>query len=421
MAVAIPHPNEAAEEAFQRLKLEYLKVLAIAVSGGGDSMALMALLSEWLRNRDVELSIVSVNHGLRAEAFDECNRVAEFSHNFGLKHKTITLDPDKWSGNLQAAARYWRYKALGDWAKSQNINTIALGHTLSDQAETVLINLSRASGVDGLSAMPEKLCNDGINWVRPLLGLSRATLRNYLKDKGISWVEDPTNQLQDQARIRARTWLMTTNELGVTANKLALTAKHMQRTRKVLEHMTRKALNRIVSVNNAGEYALCPEFWNLHEEIQLRLFAGLIQFANNETYRRRYSALMNCINSVHNNGIATISRSIVMKRPDNSVVIVRDIHRIECICPTRGLWDNRWEMRCRDNVMEGFIGPLGLDGLSVISKKIRCKYTDRGLAASPVLWKNGEIKAACVDDLGTGIRFIDRCGMEELTQFFDSY
>lgn len=125
--------------------------LGIAVSGGSDSVGLMrAAVAAGLKPQ-----IVTVDHGLRPESRAEAEGVAEAAQLLGLSHDILKWTGWSGRGNLQDAARRARQRLIGAWAAEREIPVVALGHTQDDQAETVLMRLSRASGVDGLSAMPE--------------------------------------------------------------------------------------------------------------------------------------------------------------------------------------------------------------------------------------------------------------------------
>ena len=129
------------------------KRLGLAVSGGSDSMALMYLVSNWVADMDIDVEVVSVDHGLRPDAADEAQMVAGVAAQLGLRHSILRWRDWDRQGNLQDAARRARRRLIAEWAKAREIRHICLGHTLDDQAETVLMRLVRGSGVDGLAGM----------------------------------------------------------------------------------------------------------------------------------------------------------------------------------------------------------------------------------------------------------------------------
>ncbi|MGJ8618282.1 MAG: tRNA lysidine(34) synthetase TilS, partial [Sulfitobacter sp.] len=118
-------------------------VLGVAVSGGGDSMALLHLLHGLSALHGTKLRAVTVNHGLRPEAASEAQMVQAFCATLGVQHDTLMWKDWDGIGNLQNAARQARYQMMADWATIHGISTIALGHTADDQAETFLMRLAR--------------------------------------------------------------------------------------------------------------------------------------------------------------------------------------------------------------------------------------------------------------------------------------
>ncbi|MEZ5715745.1 MAG: tRNA lysidine(34) synthetase TilS [Paracoccaceae bacterium] len=168
--------------------------VAVAVSGGGDSMALLLLIEHWAREHGAKLSAVTVDHGLRPEAAGEAAMVAAFCAGRGIPHDTLKWSGWDGKGNLQAAARAARYRLIADWARAKGVETVCLGHTRDDQAETFLMRLARKAGSDGLRGMDRDFEREGLRWARPVLGIGRADLRAFLERRGVAWVEDPSNQ-----------------------------------------------------------------------------------------------------------------------------------------------------------------------------------------------------------------------------------
>ena len=174
--------------------------VVLAVSGGGDSVALAHLLSELAPELGITLSIACVDHGLRAESADEARSVEALAAELGLPFDGVRLE-DLGSGNLQARARHARYEALHAIRERRGATKIATGHTLDDQAETVLARALNGVGVAGLSGIrPQRA--DGV--IRPLLSCRREELRAYLRSRGGRWVEDPSNESPAFERVRAR-------------------------------------------------------------------------------------------------------------------------------------------------------------------------------------------------------------------------
>ena len=170
--------------------------IGIAVSGGGDSMALLHLMHRRAVEGGPPVAAVTVDHGLRPESAAEAAGVAAFCAARGIPHQTLRWQGPSETGNLMDQARRARLRLIAAWAQGAGgpgIGHVVLGHTADDQAESFLMNLGRAAGIDGLSGMRPAWHEQGIHWARPLLGHSRAALRDYLRRHGLPWVDDPSN------------------------------------------------------------------------------------------------------------------------------------------------------------------------------------------------------------------------------------
>lgn len=175
--------------------------LAVAVSGGSDSLALALLAQEHL---SAQLVTFTVDHRLRSESGTEAQTVAEWMRRRGIEHHILRWDHGTISGNLQAAAREARYRLLADACCAQGLTHLLVGHTQDDQAETIALRRQREAGPIGLAGMSARRDLHGITLLRPLLTTSRRELRDYLRRLGQSWIDDPSNDNPDFDRIRIR-------------------------------------------------------------------------------------------------------------------------------------------------------------------------------------------------------------------------
>ena len=207
---------------FSRLRTSPGK-FGLAVSGGPDSMALLALADAACDPE--EFAVATVDHGLRREAADECALVAEACAARGLACTVLSADVAQ--GNLQEQARIARYAALGDWAGREGVTSIATAHHADDQAETVLMRLNRGSGLAGLSGIRARTTVDGCQAeiVRPLLSFRRSELRAIVEAQGLPFVEDPSNANEQFERVRIRRALARADWLDPRA--IARSAAHV--------------------------------------------------------------------------------------------------------------------------------------------------------------------------------------------------
>ncbi|MEM6847331.1 MAG: tRNA lysidine(34) synthetase TilS [Pseudomonadota bacterium] len=197
--------------------------VGLAVSGGGDSVA-MAVLAADAVGRD-RLAIFSIDHGLRAAAADEVALVRKLAGELGVPFASAT--PGLAADASQDAARQARYAALHSLAQSHDVSALATGHTLEDQAETVLMRLGKKSSVAGLSGIGEANVW-GLPILRPLLGVGREALRACLRARGVAWCDDPSNENDAYQRIAVRKLLPALAAAGVTAEGIAASAARLR-------------------------------------------------------------------------------------------------------------------------------------------------------------------------------------------------
>ncbi|MBM3519829.1 MAG: tRNA lysidine(34) synthetase TilS, partial [Alphaproteobacteria bacterium] len=169
--------------------------VALAVSGGSDSMAMLRLATEWRDEfrRDCKLSVLTVDHGLRPGSAAEAEKVAARARGLGLDQATLHWAGSRGGAGLQARARKARYDLMASWCREQGAEALLTAHTLDDQAETVLMRLSRTASIDSLAAIRGDGHWAGTRLVRPLLAVRREALRAYLTAIGQGWIEDPSN------------------------------------------------------------------------------------------------------------------------------------------------------------------------------------------------------------------------------------
>lgn len=196
--------------------------MALAVSGGPDSLALLVLAHAALPGR---IAAATVDHGLRPEAAEESAMVAALCARLGVPHAALAVKVDP--GNIQAEARTARYAALADWMEREGLAALLTAHHADDQAETLLLRLGRGSGVGGLSGVRAKSTVPGtrLPLLRPLLGWRRSDLAEVVAAAGIGAVQDPSNTDDRFDRARLRKAMAGADWLDVPA--LAASAAHL--------------------------------------------------------------------------------------------------------------------------------------------------------------------------------------------------
>ncbi|MGY3437723.1 MULTISPECIES: tRNA lysidine(34) synthetase TilS [unclassified Marinovum] len=333
--------------------------IGLAVSGGGDSMAMLTLAHNWTRDFGVRLWVVTIDHGLRAESRAEAAFVARECAALGHPHSVVTWSDWDGSGNLQEAARAARLQLIDGWRG--RVRHVLMAHTADDQAETFLMRLARGSGVDGLAAMqaqrfvarsgavfegagapPRAAVPDDGFWVmRPLLEARRADLRHYLTVLKGHWVDDPSNEDVRFDRVRMRQALEVLAPLGLDVSTLAQTAARMARARTALRQRAVEAAGDVVRAQFCDLLYDRDRLAALDAETRLRLLAAGLQYVGAQVYRPRAKALADAAERVMSGGTATLHGCLIRAETAN-IRICREYGAVAAAAaPVGALWDNR--------------------------------------------------------------------------------
>ncbi len=375
--------------------------LGVAVSGGGDSVALLMLLY----NAGKDIHAATVDHQLRPESAQEAAGVAALCARYDIPHQTLVWQSPDIRGNLQNQARKARRSLLAGWARRQGLADIVLGHTQDDQAETFLMRLARGSGVDGLSGMAPMRCVAGLCWHRPMLGLARDELREYLRLKNIDWVEDPGNDDLKYDRIKARKALEILAPLGLNVSRLAETSDHLRRARHALEVTVQELARQAITLSDAGELCISLQYFRLApREIQLRLLAAALRWVASVRYRPRFNALVGLLDACLDQPQKprTLHGCSIGVTRDH-IIVNREVSATPAMAALETIWDGRWEIGCFDleNVK---IKALGKDGIRFCQNWRETGHSRTSLLASPSFWQNGVLIAAPFANFGDKVR-----------------
>jgi tRNA(Ile)-lysidine synthase len=377
--------------------------LGVAVSGGSDSVALLHILSRCFEPGRVKLLVATVDHGLRPEAAQEAETVAALAGQLGHAHFTLRWTGWDGCGNMQDAARRARYRLLGEWARSHRIAVLAVGHTADDQAETVLMRLARSAGVTGLAAMPERRTMHGITIIRPMLGLARADLRDYLTRNALGWAEDPSNSDLRYDRIKARRALQALAPLGLTVKALANVAQNMASAREALDWYSFLAA-RDIAVIDGGDVALdLRQFRTLPCETARRLLLRSMTWIGGGEYPPRSAALKEVLDAARQGRSATLAGCRIL-RHDDKIWICREYNAVRReICAVGDTWDSRWHLNGK-NGAGCEVRPLGRRGLMACGDWRETGRPRAALIASPAVWRDDTLIAAPLAGMAAGWR-----------------
>lgn len=356
------------------------QTIGVALSGGGDSLALLHLA---LR-AGFAVEAVTVDHRLRAESTDEAAKVAADCAALGVPHEVRVWAHGEVRGNLMDAARRARLGLIADWARARGIGVVALGHTQDDQAETVLMGLARAGGLAGLSGMRASWEDDGVRFCRPLLAAGREELRDWLRGRGIAWIDDPTNDNERFTRTRARRALAALAPLGITAERLTEVAGHLAEAQAAVAAQVAGVAGRLVR-EEAGALLIDAGLWDEPVEVRRQLVrAAMIWLAGSEGVPRA-ADLSRLMAAMAEGRDATLSGCRFRKG-----WLMREPRAVGGPVALGQLWDGRWQVKGA----AGEVRVLGAEGLPLCPDWRATGLPREVLLVTPGLWQGDQLLAA---------------------------
>jgi tRNA(Ile)-lysidine synthase len=385
-------------------------VIAVAVSGGPDSMALALLLDEWASHRDARIEAITVDHRLRAEAAAEAVQVGRWLAARRVTRQTILRWTDaKPEAGIQAAARAARYRLMTEHCRAEGILHLCLAHHLDDQIETRAMRAARQSGPAGLAGMSAIREWAGVRLLRPLLGITKRALQATLTARGQAWIDDPSNRDPTFERVRLRTHPADDPHDAVPA----LHRAGLERDR--LEAEAAARLCDGLQIHDAGWASLDPAIFRDTDPAALLAFAALLRALGGSEYpiaSERCAEALQQLRDPAQPGF-TLGGCHLSNRSGRRLVC-RDWGAIGDAIPVRPgmrvLWDRRFAIEIRGdfNLEPGFtIARLGERGIQSLGRDPDKPAPGSGDSipvparkALPALWQGERLVA--VPHLGFG-------------------
>jgi tRNA(Ile)-lysidine synthase len=385
--------------------------IVLAVSGGPDSMALLVLAAEWQARHQsaTAVSVATVDHKLRPESGAEAALVAREAARLGLAHVTLSWHGAKPATGLPEAARQARYRLLDEHAQSFGMASTAVvtAHHLDDQAETFAMRLARGAGVDGLAAMAAErrlLTGSPVVLVRPLLSFSKARLLATLHDRGVGFVEDPTNRDTRYERPRVRESLPMLDAAGIPAHALATSARRIGQARAALGYAENHFIatldltfgNEVFATFNRERFKSGPAF--LRQRVLTQLIARYggaspaPRLSEIEDLAERLHHAEKCTATLGGATISAGSRFVRVWREAGRL----DQNAIELAPGESRVWDLRFVLRCApENSAAVTIRPLGMDNYLKVAGRLARSHRPpaRAAYALPSFWSGEELLA----------------------------
>ncbi len=354
----LPSPQEAVRSFLSRLT-KPTRIL-VAVSGGSDSIGLLLGLHGAIcagEGGGHELVAATIDHELRLEAADEAEAVARQCKDLSIPHATLCWSNEKPRSGISAAARDARYRLLMEAADGLNADVIVTGHTFDDQRETIAMRAARseAGGNLGLAGMAEAVLIERRRWLlRPFLTVRREAIRDFLRQSGRGWIDDPSNADQHYERVRVRERLADQSEVALDVIQSAA-----QRRSQLAEDATVLA-RRHLRVAHGVLAHLAPEAFNEQSEILRHLLANLAAILGGRQHLPATTTMDRVMAMLDRRrmGRMTAGRVIFDLRREGLFLHRenRDLNTIVVAKGTAGIWDGRYRIYNRTEA-EVEVGP----------------------------------------------------------------
>ncbi|SHG73940.1 tRNA(Ile)-lysidine synthase [Kaistia soli DSM 19436] len=378
-------------------------VIALAVSGGADSLALMSLAHRWRQSLDTgpRLVVLSVDHGLRPEAATEVAAVGTAAAKLGLAFQALRGTGSAPTSDIEAAARDLRYGLLFAAARAEGATVLMTAHHADDQAETLLLRMARGSGVYGLAAMAAESRREEMRIARPLLGLRRVDLAAVVAASGLTPVSDPHNEDSRFARARLRRVMPALAGEGLDTPTLVATAARFRRAASALDDYADRLLQS-AKVDVTGAVRLeVARLAAEPEETRLRVLARILRAVGGAIYGPRLDSLVE-LASAMTSGVGTVPArtlaGVTIERRKGELRFQREAGRaglpeIHVAGAFEGVWDGRFIVRIVAAEARLRLAPLGDAGRRSLGACLE-DGLPRAMEASPALFQDDRLIAA---------------------------
>ena len=293
--------------------------IAIAISGGPDSLALTALAKNYSFEKKTRFYYVLVDHRIRKNSNKEALKVKKILKRFEIKLDILT-NYSKIKKNIQSSARNIRYKLLSKFCEKKNIKTILTAHNLEDQVETFFIRLSRGSGLSGLSSMQSSIKIDKyLRLYRPLLEIKKRDLTKISKKVFGEYIRDPSNRNTKYLRVKIRKLKRPLMNSGISYDQIIKSINNLASSKATLKNfMVKKSKELIKKKTKENIYIDLKRFNRSNAEIRIRVINDVIKKLQNNYYNPRSKKVVNLIKNIKDKAFkkGTLSKCVFERQKD---------------------------------------------------------------------------------------------------------
>ena len=387
--------------------------IAIAVSGGIDSMVLMKVSSLSKKIKPKNIHILTINHDLRKGSKEETLFVRKEADKLGLKATVLTWKGKKPKSGIQEKARKKRQNLLFNYCKKNNISDLFFAHHLDDQIENFIFRMFRGSGIVGLTSFSNFSKIDKINLIRPLINTPKSDLLLFAKKQKIEWIEDPSNSNLDFDRVKVRNVLKNFYDSGFDKKLFLKSISKLKSINEDIELLTGDYIANYIEVYENIYVSIKKEFFsNSPKEIQMRVIKNCISFfAPEKLFSPKDIKIINILNWIKCNSKVE-SKTLggtLFKKNNNAIILYKEVNKLSHIKPVNisksefKSWDNRFLVKSNVKI-DGKISYLGPEGVKILkSKKIDVNKAKKNapiaaIYSSPAIWQKKRLISAPIFD-----------------------
>lgn len=375
-------------------------ILAVATSGGADSMALALLCHKWATNQGGRAIAITVDHRLREDSTEEALCVSNWLQAHGMEHHILTWqrpeDEELLAAAIQESAREARYKLLGQWCIDHNVKHLLTAHHAQDQLETFLIRLAKGSGLKGLTSTQGQVKTTYGRILRPLLKIDPNRLKTTLKEFNQPYIQDPSNENEHFTRIRWRLLLPSLAAEGLTPATIQETLERLNHSQRLIDQYVTILIQQYSTITPYGYAILKKEALQESTEAFEEMLKVLLTTIRTHRYPIRRHALHRAIKALKlDNSITLGGCQIINKASEWWIIrepaaILKDVTVKQ---PGMYLWDGRFTVEVSQNI-PCHIAPLGETGIHILESNKKKPFKGIPhlvLQTLPSLWKGDEL------------------------------
>jgi tRNA(Ile)-lysidine synthase len=336
--------------------------IAVAVSGGVDSISLLFLLlnlKKYSEFSQIEIFPITIDHKIRPNSYIECQEIHQYLLPNFPNHQILTAKYQKPPQvNIENIARNQRYELLANFCHENQIKCLFLGHHQQDVAENFLIRLFRGSGIDGLAAMKEVFDFKNIKLIRPLLDCKKADLENYIKENSLKYFHDFTNDEDCYLRNKIRFFIDDFSQKDLINQRIVSAAQNIYESKAIIEEDMLAEVDKFTKFSIYGYAQIdSKKILKIPQQKFWRYLAWILIEIGGGEYKPRLEKLRNLSNKIANQkDFKSTLHGCVVEGKKDQILFYREKSKIKNLTINqnsgRTIWDNRYVIEYNNKITD---------------------------------------------------------------------